>query len=71
VLVRAIGLKYHVLISSSKGTRTEKKEAKVVLPKGAALQVRKKQPKRPRAAFLFNKKLRSPLSTLGRPARPL
>jgi ribosomal protein S27AE len=42
VLVRAIGLKYHLLISSSKGTKIEKKEAKVVLPKGAALQVRKR-----------------------------
>ncbi len=42
VLVRAIGLKYHLLISLSKGTKIEKKEAKVVLPKGAALQVRKR-----------------------------
>ncbi|MFP3287264.1 MAG: hypothetical protein RXP86_08420 [Acidilobus sp.] len=47
VFVRAIGLKYHQLISTSRGTRSEKKEAKVVLPKGAALQVRKRQPKRP------------------------
>ncbi|MFP3265232.1 MAG: hypothetical protein RXO54_05295 [Acidilobus sp.] len=37
VFIRAIGLKYHILVSSSKGTRSVKKEAKVVLPKGAAL----------------------------------
>jgi ribosomal protein S27AE len=42
VLIRAIGLRYHLLISTSKGTRTEKKEAKVVLPKGAALLLRKR-----------------------------
>jgi len=41
-LVRAIGLRYHLLIYTSKGTRTEKKKAKVTLPKGATLQVRKR-----------------------------
>jgi hypothetical protein len=42
VFIRAIGLKYHILISTSKGTRSVKKEAKVVLPKGAALQAQEK-----------------------------